>query len=189
VTEPLTIAANQPVSIRAYARHRGVVKSAVEKAIRTGRITPTPDGMIDPSQADADCERKTAQRPSHRNPISSGRTTGRTAQQRPQPGFDTSSLGGYAAARSVREQYLARITKIQHDQLTGKVVSRDEVQVQRFNECRMIRDGILNIPSRLAGQLAAETDERKVHQLLSKELRSALIGIADTLDSQSASEQ
>ena len=36
------------LSIRAYARHRGVSHVAVKKAIDTGRITPLPDGTIDP---------------------------------------------------------------------------------------------------------------------------------------------
>ena len=41
------------LSIRAYARHRGVSHVAVKKAIDTGRITPLPDGTIDPVAADA----------------------------------------------------------------------------------------------------------------------------------------
>ena len=35
------------ISIRAYARHRGVTDTAVHKAIRAGRITPEADGTID----------------------------------------------------------------------------------------------------------------------------------------------
>ena len=41
------------LSIRAYARHRGVSHVAVKKAIDTGRITQLPDGTIDPVVADA----------------------------------------------------------------------------------------------------------------------------------------
>ena len=36
------------LSIRAYARHRGVSHVAVKKAIDSGRITPEPDGTIEP---------------------------------------------------------------------------------------------------------------------------------------------
>ena len=35
------------ISIRAYARHRGVSDTAVRKAIKTGRITKERDGSID----------------------------------------------------------------------------------------------------------------------------------------------
>ncbi|MFN3595349.1 MAG: elements of external origin, partial [Thiobacillaceae bacterium] len=45
------------LSIRAYARHRGVSDTAVHKAIRTGRITPEADGTIDPDRADRDWTR------------------------------------------------------------------------------------------------------------------------------------
>jgi hypothetical protein len=41
------------LSIRAYARHRGVSHVAVHKAIDTGRITPEADGTIDPDAATA----------------------------------------------------------------------------------------------------------------------------------------
>jgi len=41
------------VSIRAYARHRGVAESTVRKALASGRITSEPDGTIDPAKADA----------------------------------------------------------------------------------------------------------------------------------------
>ena len=41
------------LSIRAYARHRGVSHVAVKKAIDTGRISQLPDGTIDPVVASA----------------------------------------------------------------------------------------------------------------------------------------
>ncbi|MFN3595625.1 MAG: hypothetical protein ACK4TK_13260, partial [Thiobacillaceae bacterium] len=45
------------LSIRAYARHRGVSHVAVKKAIDSGRITPEADGTIDPDRADRDWTR------------------------------------------------------------------------------------------------------------------------------------
>ena len=53
------------LSIRAYARHRGVSDTAIHKAIKTGRITPESDGTIDPDKADAQWEANTD--PSKRN--------------------------------------------------------------------------------------------------------------------------
>jgi hypothetical protein len=40
------------VSLRAYARHRQVALSAVQKAIVSGRITKTASGKIDVASAD-----------------------------------------------------------------------------------------------------------------------------------------
>src|SRR5262245_9782057 len=47
------------LSIRAYARERGVSHVAVLRAIKTGKVTPEPDGTIDPAKADASWERST----------------------------------------------------------------------------------------------------------------------------------
>jgi len=41
------------LSLRAYARHRGVTLAAVQKARQTGRISALADGSIDPAAADA----------------------------------------------------------------------------------------------------------------------------------------
>src|SRR5580692_3978229 len=47
------------LSIRAYAKVRGVSHVAVLKAIKAGRIPIEPDGAIDPGKADAAWERST----------------------------------------------------------------------------------------------------------------------------------
>src|SRR5437879_713481 len=47
------------LSIRAYARARGVSHVAVLKAAKTGRIQLEPDGTIDPAKADAAWQRST----------------------------------------------------------------------------------------------------------------------------------
>lgn len=57
------------MGVREYARHRGVSHTAVQQAIKAGRITRRPDGKIDVRQADEDWTRNTDQgRP--RNSIS-----------------------------------------------------------------------------------------------------------------------
>jgi len=47
------------ISIRAYARHRGVSHTAVRKAINAGRITTESNGMIDPDKADRQWDAQT----------------------------------------------------------------------------------------------------------------------------------
>src|SRR5690606_13481328 len=42
-----------------YAAHRGVSHTAVGKAIASGRITPEPDGSIDPDKADRQWDAQT----------------------------------------------------------------------------------------------------------------------------------
>ena len=48
------------VSIREYARQRGVSDTAVRKALKQGRITAEPDGTIDVDRADREWSSNTA---------------------------------------------------------------------------------------------------------------------------------
>ena len=80
----------------------------------------------------------------------------------------------YSRARAVRESYLARLAKIDYEERTGRLVSKDEVQVAAFNRFRQFRDQMLNLPDRLAAMLAAETDPAKVYEILASEIRKAL---------------
>ena len=43
------------MSLRAYARHRGVSLRAVQKAIASGRIAAPAEGRLDAATADANC--------------------------------------------------------------------------------------------------------------------------------------
>ena len=45
------------LSIRAYARQRGVSHVAVLRAVKQGRVTLEPDGTVDAAKADASWER------------------------------------------------------------------------------------------------------------------------------------
>jgi hypothetical protein len=47
------------ISIRAYARQRGVSHVAVLRAIKHGRVELEADGILDPQKADASWERTT----------------------------------------------------------------------------------------------------------------------------------
>jgi len=53
------------------------------------------------------------------------------------------------------------------------------MQVAAFNRYRIFRDGMLNIPDRLAAVVAAESDPRRVHELMSTEIRKALTEFSD----------
>ena len=179
----------EPLSLRKYALHKGVSLRAVQKAIASGRIQTTSDGKIDPVSADALWERNTAPRPTS--------APARTVPQskllpaaRPERVADQSeamapelpvAIGGldYSRARTVSETYRARLHKLEYEERSGKLISRDEVEVAAFNRFRMFRDRMLNIPDRVAAVVAAESDAGNVHQTLSSEIRDALEEFAD----------
>lgn len=53
-------------------------------------------------------------------------------------------------------------------------MQRRAVELEAYNRGRVFRDAMLNIPPRVAGLLAAETDAATVHDLLETEIRSVL---------------
>lgn len=180
------------VSLRAYAKHRGVTLKAVQKAIQSGRIQTTADGKIDADQADADWERNTG--PKVRRTAASPPPAATIEQSRPEP-----AAGGtldYAKARAIIAHYEARLAKIDYEERIKKLVNADEVSVAGFNLFRMFRDRMLNIPDRVVGALIAEIREAlraagidpelvkaidmgKVHGILLAEIRGSLEEFAD----------
>lgn len=68
--------------------------------------------------------------------------------------------------------------EIEVARLRGELVPASEVKSEQFTIARRTRDAIENIPSRIAAILAAETDEHKVRETLSHELKQALEGLS-----------
>jgi hypothetical protein len=194
------------VSLRAYARHRGVSLRAVQKALETGRIERTAAGKVDVQLADTQWDRRTAPRPlitKQNDPpqdppkqgVVSGGKSGSPEPKRvlnaiadppidlPKGDLPGASGVNYSRARAFRENYLARMSKLEFEERSGKLINQAEVKVVAFNKYRTFRDGMLNIPDRLAAVLAAESESAKVHEILTTEIRKALQDYSDDTDS------
>ena len=168
------------LSIRAYARHRGVTDTAVRKAIQTGRITPEADGTIDPEQADRDWARNTEspragtqQRAARvKTPDLSGGGEGA------QTGQGGTSL---LQARTVNEVVKAQTNKVRLQRLKGELVDRSEAIAHVFKLARTERDAWLNWPSRVSALLASEleVDPHLLHVALENAIREHLQELGD----------
>lgn len=177
------------MSLRAYARHRGVALSAVQKAIATGRIHPEPDGGIDPAKADAQWDRhtRTAQPTTPRvttaRPPSVTQHASQPAAPPPQPQASDDARGvDYHKARAVRETYSARLAKLEFEERTGKLISKDEVDIKYFQLARQLRDRMQQIPRKVAPEIVAlvvaDPDVRGVTDILDVAIREALEDLA-----------
>ena len=174
------------LSIRAYARHRGVSHTAVRKALANGRIASGGDGLIDPAAADQQWTVQTdITKPS--NSVTGAPKLRRGARTAADPvhGSESPTNGAgdasavrvassYAASRGVRESYLARLAKLQFEERSGKLVDADEVRAHIFGLGRRLREGLLGVPDRLAPVLVGQTDQAEIHRLLSEEILSCL---------------
>jgi phage terminase Nu1 subunit (DNA packaging protein) len=95
------------------------------------------------------------------------------------------SVKGYVAflrsnAKTLADER-ARLVRIRADLMqlryrreAGELVEVQAVEREAFNSGRRIRDGMQNIPDRMCGILAAESDQHKVHSILAKEIFDVL---------------
>ena len=177
------------MSLRAYARHRGVALSAVQKAIATGRIHPEPDGSIDPAKADAQWDRhtRTAQPTTPRvtttRPPPVTQHASQPAPPPPMPQASDDARGvDYHKARAVRETYSARLAKLEFEERTAKLIRKDEVDIKYFQLARQLRDRMQQIPRKVAPEIVAlvvaDPDVCGVTDILDVAIREALEDLA-----------
>ena len=185
------------LSVRAYARAKGVSHTAIQKAVSAGRITPLPDGTIDPETADREWEvhrRHAAPAPpvnrvdaGPRVPLRVPPGAGGPPPPALPPGQDydppdgpeaaagddgrAAAARGYQTSRAVREAYLARLAKLEFEERQGRLVSADEIKVAAFNSARRARDLLMAMPDRVSGVLAATDDPHEVRRVLTAEVR------------------
>jgi hypothetical protein len=75
-----------------------------------------------------------------------------------------------------------RKLRLENDTREGQLVEADRATREAFEFARTVRENILNVPARLAAELAAESDSTRVHLALERALREALEATAMTLE-------
>ena len=180
------------LSVRAYARHRGVSHVAVMKAVRAGRIPQEADGTIDPARADAAWEAQTdpAKRPATVKvppatpsaPVAPVAATAPAAAGGGSPVDGGKAIGtNFAQARTMHEVAKAQKARIQVQRLKDEVIDRANALAMVFKLARQERDSWVTWPARVAGQMAAEAgiDPHTMQTLLETHVRAHLNELAD----------
>ena len=177
-TAPVT--GTMGISIRAYARHRGVTDTAVRKAILAGRITPEADGTIDIATADSQWSLNS-------QPVRTG-TRARAVQAPAAEAGGTSTHAGQSSggtsllqARTVNEVVKAQTNKVRLARLKGELVDRSQAVAHVFKLARAERDAWLNWPARISSQMAAGlgVDAHVLHVALDAAVRQQLQDLGD----------
>ena len=162
------------VSQAEYARQRGVSRQYVGQMVAKG-IIGLSDRKVDTEQADAALAALREPARPERRP--------KSEVLAPTPGAQQTSTGDLPTlllkSRIKSEVERAKLLEIKARVEAGKYIAVDDVKVAAFNRARVVRDALLNIPERLAAMLASEGDERRVHQILTTEIRAALEELTD----------
>lgn len=171
------------LSIRAYARHRGVSHVAVMKAIEAGRVTPEADGSINPERADREWNQNTVsprKRPAADNQAAPPHAA---REQAPEPTTTNLSANGTSLlqARTVNEVVKAQTNKVRLARLKGDLVDRSQAIAHVFRLARTERDAWLNWPARVSAQMAAklDVDAHSLHVILETAVREHLTELGE----------
>lgn len=145
------------MSQAAWAKKHGFSRQYANELIRKG-IVRLVSGQIDAIEADAAVE--------------AIREPARATRRSEEDGGSLSTL--LLKSRIKTEVERGKLLEIRARAESGKLIPSDEVKIAAFRRARIVRDGMLNLPDRVAALLAAETDVAKVHAILTKEIRLIL---------------
>lgn len=177
----------------------GVSHTAIQKAIATGRMTrPGKHGLdlakatrqwresgggltmagvgATPTKKPPQKGAKQPEKAQHAAPLQ-GDEPPEPEEETPQDPTSRSYLQG----RAMERVFKAKIARMEHDRMAGELISAKAVRQRVHSVGREIRDQILNVPNRIAAELAAMTEPHAVHLRLSEELNQTLTSIADRL--------
>jgi hypothetical protein len=178
------------LGIRAYAKRRGVTHAAVQKAIRTGRLSESISAdergqkRIDAELADVEWEKNSD--PGQRrdpgmqppNPIAGQQHLFKDSAGNGKSVVQPGVAQAFLTARTSREYYGAQQAKMRYERDAGRLLEADAVHAEAFRVARGVRDALLAIPPRIAAALAAERKPRAIEERLREEITQALEKIA-----------
>lgn len=150
------------LSIRGYAKHRGVSHEAVRLAVKDGKLknsilSETKDGkkpivLIDPEAADQEW------------PNGGGATPKLSAPQAGVNEKHAKTAEVFHNARTARESYAAKIAKLEYDKRSGKVAEIEEIKKVWTDAAAKARTAFLAVPSKMR-QRVPEFSESQYHIL------------------------
>lgn len=96
------------------------------------------------------------------------------AIQAPPQAANGEPVPDFNLSRARSEAAEARLSQLSLNEALGVLIRRDEVEAILARQCAAVRDGLLQLPARLAPALAHQSNVRRVESLLDRELRQIL---------------
>ena len=177
------------ISIRAYARQRGVSHVAVLRAAKAGRIPLEADGTIDPARADAAWDRSTdpakakgtaKPAPEKLKPVAEV-AVGSVRETLKEQGLPAGGNVTFVQARTAHEIAKAHLARLRLQRMTGELVDRARATALVFRLAREERDAWITWPARVAALMAADlgVDAHSMQKTLETHVRAHLADMAE----------
>ena len=158
----------QYISIVEYARYRGLSQPRISELVKTGTINHKKIDrrkMIDWKLADEEYAKKVDV---------SSRNFAYLENEKLTKGKKSKGTPDIYSSKAVKEQYNAELAKLEYEQKSGMLLSTEEVKKEAFVLAKAVRNAILNVPQKIAAEIASEIDPHEVEVMLGRELREAL---------------
>lgn len=85
----------------------------------------------------------------------------------------------FRQAQAQERAYNAKMAELDYKKAIGEVVLAADVEAELSRVFATFREAMMQIPSRVAAVVAAESDEAKVHRLIADEIRGALLQLKE----------
>jgi hypothetical protein len=154
------------MSMAEYARHRGCNPSHISRLAAAGvlilRSTPGGRQLVEFARSDRILDDVPD--------VSEEPPRPEVAGQHPRT--------GYAEAKLILMIYTAKLARLDFESKEGRLIDADAVKRRIAGHVDLIRDGLAALADRLSGPIALETDSKRVHALMTSELRRELVRLA-----------
>ncbi|WBM64218.1 terminase small subunit [Pseudomonas aeruginosa] len=168
----------------AFADRQGWSRAYVSKLVRQGRLVLTADGKVDVQASDellaasADPSKAAVAERHRQERVEKGVYAHIDAGAAPSPALpapgQAAPLPDYQKARARREYALALLAEDEHRKSRGETVERARVDSAAFTAARALRDLLMGVPPKIAGDLVTLTDPWEIERRLTQALRRAL---------------
>lgn len=149
------------ISQAQWAKKHGFSKQYAGQLVKSGTIKLT-NGKVNPQQADNALL-------ALRNPAHEQRRSGFSS------GGDNTDLSTLLLKTRIKNEVeKGKLLEARAKAESGELVNADAIKEAAFNKARVVRDGMLNIPDRVASIIASMDDEHKIHEILTREIRLVL---------------
>jgi hypothetical protein len=164
------------VGVSELARHLKRDPSAVHYAVRMGHITRRPDGLFELEKVLVEWQANTLHERGHDNR--------NVLEMQPAPDLPLDNerpakSSDYAKARAATQIFEARLKKLRYEERAKNLVPARDVEDAAFRTISCLREACMNIPARLAAQLALESDQGKVYAILEAEVVAIFTDFAE----------
>lgn len=172
------------LSLRAYARHRGVSLTAVQKARDSGRISLI-DGKIDPQVADIQWAKNTRPDQQERGSLKDFEKTQADLSGISLNEFDSKpsedgrgNNNNLSIEKAETEAIRRQLMELQLSKQKGELVNRQDVERAMAAKLIDACSGFTNLINEISPALAAETDPQKVKIMLQKKINAVMSAIS-----------